>query len=390
MSVYKHRNSPNWQYDFQIGGYRFTGSTEIETAKPKREAKAVETEQRRKAQSVVAEIKRANRQPMTVAVACDRWWTEVGQHLEESDLKTSLAWLRDQLGPRRLLHDISADDVTRAITERRKHVVKAGRTDKGVQLYRPISARTINRTVPKLLRRVIRRAAKLWKVVILQEPEWGELLLAETKRPIAELTLAGEAALDDAERADYAAFRQFTTIMGLRLEEGLLTWPQVDFDQAEIRIVGKGGKPAVLPLTKEAYAILWSRKGHHPTWVFTYVAQKTRRCPKTKQDYVRGQRYPLTYWGVTSHRRRHWKKAGVTSRWHDLRHTTGRRVLRASGNLKVVQRLLRHSDIGTTAQFYADVLIEDIRAGMESAAEAKESRKEPRSNAAASSKTLKR
>jgi integrase len=53
------------------------------------------------------------------------------------------------------------------------------------------------------------------------------------------------------------------------------------------------------------------------------------------------------------------------SRLHDTRHTTGQRGLRATGNLKFVQTLLRHSEIRTTATFYTDTTMADLRAGME-------------------------
>jgi integrase len=52
------------------------------------------------------------------------------------------------------------------------------------------------------------------------------------------------------------------------------------------------------------------------------------------------------------------KKAGVTGfRFHDFRHNLATKVLRETGNLKLVQRLLNHSNIATTVR-YAHVLDE--------------------------------
>jgi site-specific recombinase XerD len=51
---------------------------------------------------------------------------------------------------------------------------------------------------------------------------------------------------------------------------------------------------------------------------------------------------------------------------HDQRHTFGTRTLRGSRNLKAVGKLLGHSDLNTTSK-YAHVLMEDLRAAMESA-----------------------
>jgi DNA repair photolyase len=73
--------------------------------------------------------------------------------------------------------------------------------------------------------------------------------------------------------------------------------------------------------------------------VFTFVAERTRRCPKTGRKFIKGQRYPMTYYGIGTNKRRKWPKAGVDARIHDTRHTTGQRTLRATGNLRLVQQL---------------------------------------------------
>ena len=240
----------------------------------------------------------------------------------------------------------------------------AGRDQDGKQLYRPITARTVNKTTLSLLRRVMHRARDNWGATILREPKWNKHWHKETKRPIRELTAAEEATLDAAEDADFASLRRFAIITGLRRRNLILTWPQVDFAEAVVRVVTKGGAPRVVPLSKEAYAIPWARRGQHPTHVFTFVAQRTRKCLKTGKQFIRGTRYPITYYGLGSNKRK-WPKAGVDARIHDLRHTPGSRVLRKTGNLKAVQLLLGHTDIKTTATFYANVMVEDVRAAME-------------------------
>ena len=60
-------------------------------------------------------------------------------------------------------------------------------------------------------------------------------------------------------------------------------------------------------------------------------------------------------------------------RFHDNRHTAATRVLRACGNLKVAQKLLRHADIATTAK-YAHVMHEDVLEAMERAARTAEAK----------------
>ncbi len=295
----------------------------------------------------------------------------------ETTCVTPWSGSRPRSGQRKPLHLVSNDDVYAGHHRTAEHQIRAGRDRDGTQLWRPIGPRTINRTVPLLLRRIFRRAVRLWDVVIFREPNWTEHLLAEPKRPIREITLAEEEAIEELE-ASYHAIRRLTVIMGLRKRELLLTWPQVDFENRLVRIIGKGGIPRLMPMSQEAYQILWAERGRDAVWVFTFVAQKTRRAPKTGRQYVKGERYPITYWGLSSHRRRVWPKAGVKARYHDLRHTAGMRTLRSTGNLKTTQRLLGHSDISTTSRFYVDALVEDVRAAMEATATDLKSRKESR------------
>jgi len=362
MSVYRHKNSPYWQFDFQIDGYRFSGSTQLTGSK--RDAQAFEDGQKADARELVANITAAGSAPLNLKRACDRWWSEHGRHLNDPDLEARLDWITNQIGPQTPLHAITDDMVATMVEARRLDVRRSGRDSGGKQLYRPITARTVNKTTLSLLRRVMHRARDNWNATILREPKWKKHWLKETKRPIREITLGEEAILDSAEDADFAALRRFGIITGLRRRNLLLTWPQVDFEAAEVRVITKGGVPRVVPLSKEAYAILWARRGHHETNVFTFVAQRTRPCPKTGKKFIRGQRYPITYYGLGSNKRK-WAKAGVDARIHDMRHTTGSRTLRKTGNLKVTQELLGHSDIAITAKFYANVMIEDVRAAME-------------------------
>jgi hypothetical protein len=382
MSVFRVKKSPYYQYDFQIKGYRFFGSTE---EKSERKAEEVEKAKRAEAARLVKDTIATGRKPMTVGAACDRWWDEVGQHGSDPDLKRALEWLGSQIGPQVALHDVNDDAISKAVQGRRQCVMKAGRDSRGTQLYRPLSNRTVNKTVPSLLRRVMNKARKAWSVTILKEPDWNEHFLPEPKRPVREITLAEDAALDEVESREYAELREFAEIMGLRRKEMLLKWTQVDFEQELIRIIGKGGVPAILPLTRRAYDILWGLRGNDPMHVFTFVAQRTRRCPMTNRKFIRGQRYPMTYYGIGTNRRRKWPKAGVDARLHDTRHTTGQRTLRTTGNLRLTQQLLRHSEIRTTAKFYTDTTMTDLRAGMERV----ESQKKSQTEAAASDKAMK-
>jgi integrase len=140
-----------------------------------------------------------------------------------------------------------------------------------------------------------------------------------------------------------------------------LRWSEVDWSSGQIRKAGKGGRLVTLPITTAIREILWPLRGHHPELVFTYVVQRTR------DGRVQGQRSPLTLEGIKTAWRRLRKRAGVDGfRFHDFRHNFGTKLLRETGNLKLVQRALNHADIATTTR-YAHVLDAEIAAAMESA-----------------------
>jgi integrase len=166
----------------------------------------------------------------------------------------------------------------------------------------------------------------------------------------------------------------------------LLTWPDVNWSAGQITRRGKGGKLVSTPITETVRAILEPLIGNHPVHVFTYTAQRTRTCPKTGERVVKGQTYPITYSGAVSLWKRTRKAAKLTDfRFHDIRHDVGTKVLRATGNLKLAQRVLNHADIKTTMR-YAHVLDEEIGQALENLAKSRkqigdtESRNESRSD----------
>lgn len=365
MSVYRDKRSRYWQFEFQIQRRRFYGSTERHD---ELEAREVEKEKRREALAQLERERAEQRAPLTLGRACDRWWNEHGQHLADAKIKSALDKIAKILGRDTPLHDIIDDRVSHLVAERRKDtrrdstVMERGR--KRI-LKRAITPTTVNRTID-LLRRVMRRAKENWNAYLPNEPTWKKHRLKEIKRPVREISATEEQALDAAEDFDYAELRRFAIITGLRRRELLITWSQVDFDLATIQVQVKGGGWRTIPLTREAYAMLWRRRGHHPEFVFTTKSKRNWKNWRDPDDRrMKGERHPITYDGFGSHKDRAWQKAGVKARIHDLRHTTGMRTLRKTRNLRVVQELLGHTDIKTTATFYTAANVEDLRQAME-------------------------
>ena len=133
---------------------------------------------------------------------------------------------------------------------------------------------------------------------------------------------------------------------GLRLAETLITWANVNWSARMITTRGKGGRIISTPITDEVAAILKPLVGHDPEAVFTYVSRR----PKSGQH--KGERQALTYAGVKSEWRAMLLRSGVVGfRLHDLRHDMASKLLRATGNIKLVSRALNHADLKSTTRY---------------------------------------
>ena len=143
-------------------------------------------------------------------------------------------------------------------------------------------------------------------------------------------------------------------LTGARASEVLRAqWADIDLDDATWRIPSpKAGHPQVVPLHTEAVSLL--------------------------RDLPRLGPYLLPGRDKERHRvdlKRPWaavlKGAEVEDvHLHDLRRTFGLQVARTAG-LHVASKLLRHADVRVTERVYAPLGLDDLRAGLEKAAEAR-------------------
>lgn len=287
---------------------------------------------------------------MTIEVATSRYWIEVGQHHKgEGNTLWSLNWLKREIGGKRLVRDITDNDVAKLVTKRRQD---------------DIAPATVNRSVTEVLRKVLRRAAKVWKQDV-SDIAWREHMLAEPQERVRELRAEEEAALFAAIRPDYHPIVRFALISGCRLAECVgLRWAAIDWGGRKIWIRGKGDKLRFVPLTPTLRSLLWPMQGQHPEHVFTYTAARGGL------EVRRGERVPVTREGLKTIWRRSKGRAELSDyRFHDNRHTAATRLLRSGGNLGAVKRLLGHESIETTMR-YAHVTDDDLMSAMEAAATA--------------------
>jgi integrase len=241
---------------------------------------------------------------------------------------------------------------------RRGHHVH-GRADRPL-----ISNATVNRSTTKVLQRLF-NFAKDERVVFDREPEWKKLWLDEPEERVRELREGEADALNAVMRSDLAPFFAFVRATGMRQRECVtLKWSEVNFETRQIVRLGKGGQRVVFPIRSTIREIIFPLQGNHDTYVFTYCAVANNKAT----GQIRGRRYPLTPAGVKGAWQRLRDKAGVSDfRFHDFRHDFGSKLLRKTGNIKLVQKALNHRNIQSTIR-YAHVLDEDVAAAVEEVA----------------------
>lgn len=343
MSLYKREGQALWSYDFWISNRRFSGSTGTAS---KREAERFVVAKRKEARRLVdqAVILHSN-SPITVEMAASRYWDEAAQFFaNKQDYYRYLGILVERLGKATLLHAINDSIVAKLIAMRRNEGVTNA---------------TVNRSVTEPLRAIALRARDIWKV---PSPDvvWKKHRLKEPQERVREASLDEEAKLMAAIRPDYAPVLLFALLSACRFSEIVeLQWRHVDFFNREFTVHGKGDKKRSIPMTTAIRELLWSLKNNHQTAVFTYVATKTRG------PHRKGERYPITKSGLKSEWKLTLRRSGVKDyRFHDNRHTAATRLIRATGNLKMVQQLLGHGDVSVSSR-YAHVTKDDLRDGME-------------------------
>lgn len=336
MSVYKPKGKPFYLYDFKFRGHRFHGTTGCSN---RRDAEAAEEREKARARQV-ATIK----DRVTVKHAIAHYMVNRGQHARIAGrMEVQYAFLAKELGPDRYLDEIATADVMAIVAKRRADV----------------SDSTVNRSVTQPLRRVWLLAEKTWRGSTGNGIDWPALTLREPQERVREITDDEEAAITAVIRSDALPLFRWSLLTGMRKAECLgLRWRDVDLKARRLTVHGKGDKKRTLPLSRPMLAVLTQCR-HHLVYVFTFAKFYAR-------DGRRGERVPMTEPALRAIWENALDDAGITDlRWHDIRHTAATRMLRRSGNLALVQKLLGHDRVTTTMK-YAHTSVDDLLAAMES------------------------
>lgn len=169
-----------------------------------------------------------------------------------------------------------------------------------------------------------------------------------------------EAVLAGCNRATVAGKRDYAILLllarlGLRaVEVARLTLDAIDWREGLVRIDGKGGKVATMPLPDDVgMAIIEYIRGGRP-----------RTRARTLFHLVEAPRSPFTSaTPVILIARRALHRAGVTGlgrKSHSFRHTLATNLIRAGASLNEIAQVLRHQD-ADTARIYAKVDVESLR-----------------------------
>ncbi len=144
---------------------------------------------------------------------------------------------------------------------------------------------------------------------------------------------------DDPEAIRDRALLELLYSSALRVSELTnVRWRDLDRDEGMLRVVsGKGGKTRIVPVGSRALSAL--------------DALRDQENPHPDDPLWRGRNgQPITTGAVRARIKRRAREQGVWRRVypHLLRHSCASHLLESSGDLRAVQELLGHADIGTT------------------------------------------
>lgn len=184
---------------------------------------------------------------------------------------------------------------------------------------------------------------KAWKKLpaVLSRDEVDALLGAPN--PDESLAWRDRALLD----VGYATGVRVSELVGMAVAD---VW----FDDALVRVLGKGAKERLVPIGRRALGT-----------VALYVREVRPTLDRGKTRgrlFLNARGQPITRVGAWGVIKKHAERAGITKRVspHTLRHTFATHLLEGGADLRAVQEMLGHADLATT-QIYTHVDREYLR-----------------------------
>jgi integrase len=139
------------------------------------------------------------------------------------------------------------------------------------------------------------------------------------------------------------------TTTGLRITEALsLRKDCIDYEAKQIKVIGKGNKPRVVPLLKQAVEVL---------------SKYTKKYPSDSPFVFPGRTEAghASIHNVEKTLKRACARAGVKPFTpHQLRHFYATHMLKSGAKLEVVSRILGHASVGITGDVYRYVSTDEM------------------------------
>lgn len=342
MSLYKRGDI--WWYDFTIKGQRYRESTH-QTGK----AEARDVEKRARA---AAELGPPDRQDRTIESAADIWFAaRIAGKPSEKTVAQRLNIMLRHIGPTTLVSRIDAPQIAEAIAERR--IEPIGRTHRYARkAVRVPSNSTVNRDlIDTTLRPILTYAKEVLKAPVNDIP-WKSLKLSEPKERERTFTADELLRWRDALPEWHRPVFNFAARYGVRLKEAFFPLSSVDVDHARVFVrLRKNGKPHTVRLLPADAADIAARYGRAQAAGLDTVWFRDRE----------GDLTPIRWRGFQSASRAALDRCKILDArpCHDLRHHAATTMMRKTGNLAAVKKLLGHESIASTMR-YAHVTDEDV------------------------------
>lgn len=333
-----------WHYDFTLDdGVRRRGPT-----RQRSKAAALKIEARERERAALGETSQP--EVWTLERAARAWFSArvEGQQKSVKDTAFRLKRTLELLGSHTLVTDVDDLMMEAAVQMLRLTPTRWGKVRKNGSVNRDLIDST---TRPLLL--YCRRRLRIKGMI---EIDWTKVRLREPKERVRDFTPDEMGAWETALPVWHRPLRDFLGRYGMRLSEAFFPLSAVNTETWEITVRGprrKNGRPHVIPLLDDDARDIAARMGR---------AQQAELDTVWFREMRSGELRPITPQGFQSASRAALLRAEITDARpaHDLRHHAGTAAMRAVGNLKVVQQLLGHQNIASTAR-YAHVNTDDLR-----------------------------
>ena len=265
MSIYKSKKSPFYQYDFQIDGHRFHGSTQCTARK---DAEKFEVLERERARALVKAMKHSAASLLIDDVAARLWNDEAQYDSAPEATSTNIARLVDYFGKMKPLTDIDNQEAKKMVAWRRGHRIK-GRKNAAADRQRhrqPLGHQGLCSGCspsPRLSGADIRPNEPKWRICCCPS-RWSACASCRTTRQ-RHSTQASAPTTSRSLISSVPAVMRLTECVTLR-------WSEVNFGTSRLSASGRAARRVVFPITATVREILFPLQGQHPDFVFTYVA----------------------------------------------------------------------------------------------------------------------